>query len=272
LPRSNELYFALESVLLVTVLYVWIAQSGIPRPDGWLGHGLGVLGFLLMLSTEILYSLRKRAEGVAWGRMSTWLQVHVFTGLFGSFLVLLHSSWRLNGLAGVIMLLTMVIVASGFVGRYIYTAVPHAADGAELSLRDVEAQIAAANDDVQAWAASHPDAAATLGERLTILIAEQALGGGAATVLGRTLLHWRHQRRLRTELRELNTAGQRRAALELQGLLDRRYRLQVQARSLPAARRLLALWRPSHVELGVALFTLTFIHIGVALYFATLAR
>ena len=37
-------------------------------------------------------------------------------------------------------------------------------------------------------------------------------------------------------------------------------------------RRLLALWHVFHVPLGVALFTLAFIHIGAALYYATFSR
>ena len=39
---------------------------------------------------------------------------------------------RFRGLAGVAMLLTVVVVASGVVGRYIYTAIPRAVDGSEL--------------------------------------------------------------------------------------------------------------------------------------------
>jgi hypothetical protein len=46
-------------------------------------------------------------------------------------MVLLHSSWKFNGLAGVTMLLTVVIVFSGFIGRYIYTRIPRTADGIE---------------------------------------------------------------------------------------------------------------------------------------------
>jgi hypothetical protein len=47
-------------------------------------------------------------------------------------MVLLHSSWKFNGLAGVVMLLTIIIVVSGFIGRYIFTAIPRTADGIEL--------------------------------------------------------------------------------------------------------------------------------------------
>ena len=64
--------------------------------------------------------------------MSSWLQIHIFTGLVGPFMVLLHSSWKFNGLAGVTTLLTVIIVVSGFIGRYIFTRIPRTMDGLEI--------------------------------------------------------------------------------------------------------------------------------------------
>ncbi len=84
-----------------------------------------------MLFTETFYSLRKRSRAARWGRMADWLQLHIFTGIVGPFMVLLHTSWKFNGLAGVTLLLTSLIVLSGFVGRYIYTRIPRTADGIE---------------------------------------------------------------------------------------------------------------------------------------------
>ena len=49
--------------------------------------------------------------------MSDWLAFHIFTGLVGPFMVLLHSSWKFQGLAGVVMLKTLMVLLSGFIGR-----------------------------------------------------------------------------------------------------------------------------------------------------------
>ena len=68
-----------------------------------------------MLATETLYSLRKRARRVHWGRLADWLSVHIFMGIFGPYLVLLHAAWHYQGIAGAAMLMTMGVVASGFV-------------------------------------------------------------------------------------------------------------------------------------------------------------
>src|SRR5512142_654608 len=123
LRNNRELWAALIAILAITLAYALVtgAQQGIPAAGSLFGHAIGAAGFVLMLMTETLYTLRKRSRVARWGRMSSWLQFHIFTGIVGPYMVLLHSSWKFNGLAGVLMLFTVVIVASGFFGRYIYT-------------------------------------------------------------------------------------------------------------------------------------------------------
>jgi hypothetical protein len=179
----KELWLALLAMLLITGLYgaVYVATQAIPPAYELFGHGIGIIGFILMLMTETLYSLRKRSRSVKWGKMSTWLQFHIFMGLVGPFMVLLHSSWKFNGLAGVSMLLTVIIVISGFIGRYIFTRIPRTMDG-----------------------------------------------------------------------------------LEIEGTLSQE--------ALKQARRLMALWHTIHIPIGMALFITAFVHIGAALYYATLLK
>jgi predicted cation transporter len=45
---------------------------------------------------------------------------------------------------------------------------------------------------------------------------------------------------------------------------------QAQAAGLVRVRRLFSVWHAVHIPLGLALFTAAFIHIGAALYYATL--
>ena len=129
--RGKELWLAMLAAILISALYgaVVMLTKEIPPAADLFGHSLGILGFILMLMTELLYSLRKRSRSARWGRMSAWLEFHIFTGLVGPFMVLLHTSWKFNGLAGISTLFTVIIVISGFVGRYIYTRVPRTTDG-----------------------------------------------------------------------------------------------------------------------------------------------
>ena len=133
--RGNiELWLAFLTCMFIGAGYglvtIWMRE--VPAASEFFGHTLGIVGFILMLLTEILYSLRKRSRSAALGRMSTWLKFHIYMGLVGPFMVLLHSSWKFNGLAGATTLLTAIIVFSGFIGRYIFTRIPRTLDGLEI--------------------------------------------------------------------------------------------------------------------------------------------
>lgn len=158
MSRNHELIAALATVIVVSVLYVGIsASTGVPASAGLLGHTLGVIGFSLMLLTEVGYSSRKRATGRARGTMRSWLGFHIYTGIVGPYLVLLHTGWNFGGLAGLLTLMMGMVVVSGFIGRYIYTAVPRTADGVVLEA----AEIASLLDEARAEASAAHAAGAT---------------------------------------------------------------------------------------------------------------
>jgi hypothetical protein len=223
-----------------------------------------------MIGAEVLYTWRKMQKGSGMGKMRIWLQMHIIIGLIGPYLVLLHSAWRLNGLAGGVMLLMFLMVASGFLCNYIYPVLPRNIEGAELSLPEIEAQIADANAKLQTWESEHPVAVAMLGQQLKMLI-ENVPSGDTVSVLERAFLSWRYHRQLRQELQRLQSVGVEQA-VELEQLLDRHYRLETQIHSLATARKLLGQTRTIHTVVGVVLFALAFVHIGAALYYATFAR
>lgn len=159
--RHQEIWYALATIVAVTALYAlaYSRDGALPRASSFVGHGIGIVGFVLILMTETLYSIRKRVTDARWGSVSGWLRFHIFTGLVGPYLVLLHTAMRFQGLAGIAMLLTIVVVASGIVGRYVYTAVPRTvyveatADGPELE-RQAE-RLAARRDTLSTWHAIH---------------------------------------------------------------------------------------------------------------------
>ena len=153
-----ELWVAVGLMLAVTVVYVAVtsALNAAPAASSLFGHGIGILGFTLMLMTETLYSLRKRSCLARWGRPATWLRFHIVTGLVGPYMVLLHSSWKLNGLAAAAMLMTVIVVFSGIIGRYIYTRIPRGPAGEELTTAGMSpAALANARRLLATWHALH---------------------------------------------------------------------------------------------------------------------
>src|SRR3990172_1821092 len=129
---SRELEWSLVVVLIVGLGYVAYEALATPGGSDPIGHLMGILGMAMMLMTETLYSFRKRVRWFQAGRLRAWLSFHIFTGIVGPTLVLAHSAFEFNGLAGLSMLFTLIIVGSGFVGRYLYTAIPRTRAGAEL--------------------------------------------------------------------------------------------------------------------------------------------
>lgn len=124
--RAPELWYATGTILAITVGYgvAYLRADAYPAASGLIGHGIGIAGFTLMLMTATLYSVRKLRTAARWGSMAAWLRFHMVTGLVGPYMVLLHTAMRFRGLAGLAMLLTAVVVVSGLIGRYLYTAVP----------------------------------------------------------------------------------------------------------------------------------------------------
>ncbi len=155
--KGRELWLAAFTIVLITIIYggvVWLTKE-VPASGDLFGHLLGILGFTFMLMTETLYSLRKRSRSARWGRMAHWLEFHIFTGIVGPYMVLLHTAWKYNGLAGITTLMMLVIVGSGFIGRYIYTRVPRTLDGTIIEGQTSEAMLRQARRMLALWHAVH---------------------------------------------------------------------------------------------------------------------
>jgi hypothetical protein len=270
-PSNKELWAAFIVILLISIVYLFAMSQigGIPSASGVFGHGIGILGFILMLMTEILYSWRKRSRSARWGKMSNWLRFHIFTGLVGPFMVLLHTSWKFNGLAGIVLLLTVIIVLSGIVGRYIFTAIPRTADGVEIEASELARQIEIVEGDLQKWKKAQPEVTAALSQALrespiSSISSPAAVFGRTLSEAGYQLRFWHARRKLQVQYRS--------QAKELEKLFRRRRALQRQVDSLAMARRLLSLWHTVHIPIGVALFATALIHMAGAIYYATFLR
>ncbi len=108
------------------------------KPGGSIGHGLGIIGSLMMIFM-LAYSLRKRIRAFyRWGRLSTCLNIHIYFGIIGPLLVVLHSSFKLNGIISISFWSMLIVMFSGILGRYLYLKIPRDFSGEELSLQKVQ--------------------------------------------------------------------------------------------------------------------------------------
>lgn len=122
------------------------------RSSGTIGLRLGMLG-LAMFLVLFLYPIRKRWRWLGTiGKTKHWLDFHVLLGLTAPVIITLHSSFKLHGLAGVAYWIMMAVALSGIVGRYLYAQIPRSLSMAEMSFKEMEAQVRALADDLSSQA------------------------------------------------------------------------------------------------------------------------
>jgi hypothetical protein len=108
------------------------------KPGGVIGIRLGMLG-LLLYGIIFLYPLRKRWKWLGGiGKTKHWLDFHILVGLVTPVLITFHSSFKVQGIAGVAYWIMLAVVCSGITGRYLYAQIPRTLTAAEMSLREVE--------------------------------------------------------------------------------------------------------------------------------------
>lgn len=108
------------------------------KPGGLRGHGLGMVGSFMMILL-LLYSVRKRFTMFrSAGPIGRLLDIHILLGIMGPLFVILHSTFKLNGIVSISFWSMIAVALSGVLGRYIYAQIPRGIQGNELSLQEVE--------------------------------------------------------------------------------------------------------------------------------------
>jgi hypothetical protein len=116
------------------------------KPGGTVGLPLGVAG-TAMMTLLLLYSVRKRVPALrGLGPLARWLDVHIFLGIVGPLLVVLHSSFKVHGLVALSFWSMVAVATSGVLGRYLYLQIPRTRAGDELTLAELVAQDSALTD------------------------------------------------------------------------------------------------------------------------------
>lgn len=106
------------------------------KPGGKIGHTYGIIGSAMMILMH-LYSLRKRGI-LRWGKLSHWLNIHIYFGIMGPLFIILHTSFKVQGLVALSFWSMIAVVLSGILGRYLYLQIPRTLGGDPLTLQQVQ--------------------------------------------------------------------------------------------------------------------------------------
>ena len=227
-----------------------------------MGHALGVAGSTLMV-LMLGYSLRKRVGALRrLGSMSRWLDVHMLFGLAGPLFVVLHSSFKVQGLVALSFWSMLAVAASGVFGRYLYLQIPRTRAGEEMNLAALERVDAALNERLRTEF--------RLGDSIIARLEELAAGPPPEGGLTRTLVH--------LVADDVTRAGRLRAfARACRGVpVSVRHEFERVLREKAAARRRILLWsrlhdlfhywHVAHKPFAVVMYVFMLLHVAVALW------
>lgn len=142
---------ALYALLALLVLAAWlINQARLFQPNGDASYWLAVAGGSMMLAL-FSYPLRKYMRFMqGLGKVKWWFWLHLFFGIAGPWLILVHSNFRVGSLnAGVALYSMLTVVASGVVGRFIYVRVHRGLDGERTSLAELRERAGLVESDAR---------------------------------------------------------------------------------------------------------------------------
>ncbi|MEP0861481.1 MAG: hypothetical protein HRF52_08595 [Ignavibacterium sp.] len=113
-------------------------QHNLIKPSGYLGHGFGIIGSLMMILGVSIYMIRKRSRRLFnLGYLKHWLELHIFLCTVGPILVLYHTAFKFGGIVSVSFWSMVLVVLSGAVGRFIYIQIPRTIQGRELDITEL---------------------------------------------------------------------------------------------------------------------------------------
>lgn len=149
--RGGLLAWALTLLLLFFWLrFLFHADSRFP--GSLLGSALAIGGAGLML-VPLVYTLAKRLFGLRGQSLRSFLAVHIYAGLIGAILAVMHTGHKFENPLGVLLTAMMLIVVlSGFVGRYLLQQCSRQLSDKRRERGTLEPAFASARGDVAALA------------------------------------------------------------------------------------------------------------------------
>jgi len=242
-------------------------QDELLKPSGILGHGVGILGSLMMIIGVAVYMLRKRIRKFFnIGYLKNWLEFHIFLCTVGPVLVLFHTAFKFGGIVVVSFWSMVAVVASGVAGRFIYVQIPRTIQGKELTAMELNEM----NDDLTHRLKSeysiNGDIISKL-ERHFEIEKYKRVGFGTSFVMmiqdyfgTRSVLH-----QIKRELHHQKIKGEREK--EILRISKSKLILSRKIGMLRTTQKLFRYWHIVHLPFAIIMFIIMFIHIAITIIF-----
>ncbi len=234
------------------------------KPSGNFSHGLGIIGASMITVGVALYSSRKRIRAL-WnlGKLSSWLEFHIFLCLLGPVLVMYHTTFKAGGIAAISLWTMLSVAGSGVVGRFLYVLIPRNIKGAELTSHQI-------NEEFDRLGAVLRQS--EVGVKLLQDVDKQFASIRRPETFGQMVITYfslmNSKRRVRHQVRRLLASSNisRPAAKTLYKAASARASLIQRSIVLLQAEKLFFYWHAIHLPFSIMMFVTLAVHISVAIW------
>jgi len=235
------------------------------KPSGQIGHGLGIIGSLMMIVGVSIYMLRKRMRMFSRiGILKHWLEFHIFLCSLGPILVLYHTAFKFGGIVAISFWSMVAVVLSGVIGRYIYLQIPRTIEGREMSLNEINQTKNALNQKLTLVYQLDQ----TVLEAITQAVKKRPDRSGNSMIkrsIAKFIFERNTIREIKTILKKEKVSGKN--FKEVMGLIRSEISLSRKIDRLITMQNLFKYWHVAHLPFALLMLIIMLVHVGVALTF-----
>ena len=235
------------------------------KPSGTIGHGLGIVGSLMIIVGVSTYMLRKRISRLSRiGILKHWLEFHIFLCFLGPILVLYHTAFKFGGLVAVSFWSMVAVVASGVIGRYIYLQIPRSIEGRELNLNEINL----IKDELNARLKTVYQLEESILEQILSAVKKRPDRSGKS-MLKRSIVKFIFELRTIREVKSILKTHQIQGVSyrEVMGLIKDEIRLNRKIDRLISMQNLFRYWHVVHMPFALLMLIIMLIHVAVTVTF-----
>jgi len=235
------------------------------KPSGILGHGLGILGSLLIIIGVSTYMARKRYRFMSGtGLVKHWLEFHIFLCTLGPVLILFHTAFKFGGLVAVSFWSMVAVFLSGIAGRFIYLQIPRSIEGRELDLNEVRAMKSNLTEILKS---SYGIDESSYGKILETV--EKKTVSSSRYLLVSLIRNFNDDRKsihsVRRELKRNNLHGN--DYRKIVSLVRTDIKLSRRIERLDSMKNIFKYWHVAHLPFALVMLFIMVIHVGVTILF-----
>ena len=235
------------------------------KPSGPVGHGLGIIGTLLILIGVFSYIGRKKKKFLPrFGALKYWLEFHIFLCSVGPLLVLFHTAFKFGGIVSISFWSMVAVVLSGIIGRFIYIQIPRTIQGREFSLAELREMRDQMTEQLRTrYSIEEPV--------FNALIAATIVPAGNQTqrAIPGMFSSWNQNRTITSNVKSIlrQTRLSNKEQKAIQQLLKRERTLNGRIGRLHTMQKLFKYWHVAHLPFAIIMLSIMVVHVAITIAF-----